>query len=79
MKITKTKYLVIVISILFFTPSSTILISCPTCIGYPEKNKRPFFEEKEAETTSKVTNNETKADCCLSTVPTAIDSQEDNS
>ncbi len=55
---------------------TTILVSCPTCIGYPEDNKPPFFEEQETKTSNdESTDNQTEH------ITTAItnDSQENNS
>jgi hypothetical protein len=75
--IRKKIYLTTLLFILFLLHYSPILISCPTCIGYPEKNKRPFFEEQ-TETTKKQANNETNTDN-ITTASKTIDNKEEKS
>lgn len=54
----------------------TIMVSCPTCIGYPDDNKSPFFEEQETKTSNDESNsNQTEH----ITASITNDSQEDNS
>lgn len=55
---------------------STVMVSCPTCIGYPDDNKSPFFEEQETRTNNDESNgNQTEH----ITASITNDSQEDNS
>jgi len=76
--ITRKKYLqkIIVFTLFIMHGFTTVMIGCPTCIGYPDDNKPPFFEEQETKT-----NNDESNDNQSEHITTSItnDSQEDNS
>lgn len=55
---------------------TTIMVGCPTCIGYSDNDKLPFFEEQETKTgNDESSGNQTEH----ITASISNDSQEDNS